>query len=111
MSAQKYKVDLGTAISQDMAPEVPEPEQLPKEDAPPKASAERAGALPISPPEPMSAEEIAAVPKAERKQLNISPPRQLDLHRRAALYRMAHGVDIQDQGTIALDTWLREQGF
>lgn len=103
MTAKKFHMDLGPSITQDLAPDPPA-------ETPPAPAAEP-GHVAAGPPEPMTAAEVAATPRAQRKQLNIAPPTRLDLHRRATLYRLAYGIDIQDQGALALDAWLREQGF
>lgn len=106
MTPRKFHMDLGPDISRDLA----EPDQEHAETAP-APPADPGTAVAFGPPEPMSAEQVGATPRAERRQLNIAPPTKLDLHRRATLYRLAHGLDIQDQGAIALDAWLRDQGF
>lgn len=74
--------------------------------APATTSAAASGA----PPE-MALEEIQAVPKEQRRPTNFALPKQLDLHRRMTLYKIDAGVQIQDQITVAIDRWLREQGY
>ena len=114
MNAQKYKIDLGSTITSDLADSPAAEESAGEPQAAEKSSpsqSQRPAGLPSEPPAPMDAAAVAAVPKKARKQLNAGVPPELDLHRRTALYRMLHGMDAQDQVALALDAWLRDQGI
>jgi hypothetical protein len=46
-----------------------------------------------------------------REQVNGSTPAVLQLRRRMTLYRLDHGLELRDQVALALDQWLRSQGY
>jgi|SRR5699024_6387999 len=99
MSARKKHFDLGDIVRQDLTAE---PEQPVRPTPPP-------GGI----PDPMTLEQIAAVSPDRRRQLNVSVPEDLWLHRRTALYREDHGLGATRQNVVALavDEWLRARGY
>lgn len=64
-------------------------------------------------PDPMTLEQIAAVPPDRRRQLNVAIPEDLQLHRRMAIYREDHGLSASRQNVVAVavDEWLRSRGY
>jgi hypothetical protein len=47
----------------------------------------------------------------KRGQFNYSVPQELDLQRRIRRYHVEHGTQHGDVVALALDSWLRAQGF
>lgn len=121
-TARKNQVDLGAIIGselqqrddQDTAPQEtttpdPEPQQEERAAARAEQSRRRQPRRKAAP----SAEDIVA-PKPQqvrRRPLNVDVPEDLQLHRRMHQCRIEQGVDIRDQAALAIDAWLRGQGF
>lgn len=99
-AARKTHFDLGDVVRQDLTAE---PEKKAGSPTPP------VGGI----PDPMTLDQIAAVPPDQRRQLNVGVPEALWLHRRTALYREDHGMHATRQNIVALavDEWLRARGY
>ncbi|WP_116247715.1 hypothetical protein [Nocardiopsis sp. FIRDI 009] len=122
MSARRQRVKVGSSRPQEERPVLEELFESPREAAaqaeketraPERAEQSAAGTAgsgrQVPPPMPLA--EIQQVPKAERRPTNFALPHALELHRRMTYYKADHDVQIQDQIALAVDTWLREQGY
>lgn len=97
--AKKFEVKLGSRIGEKRSPA----KDVAAAPAPPVGGV----------PDAMTLEQIAAVSPDRRRQLNVSVPEGLWLHRRTALYREDHGLGATRQNVVALavDEWLRARGY
>lgn len=111
------------AVGQAQRGLVPVPDQTPAAPAEPPADQGDAGAVwgpvqahgrvrPSSPEKIPDAREVCRPRERDgRVQLNVAVPEVLQLQRRMRRYWVEHEVEVRDQAAIAIDGWLRAQGY
>jgi hypothetical protein len=95
---------------------VPVPDQMPAPAPPPRPVVGPVREATVRPrsvedERPRAEDLVTRRTHIEREQINGMVPTVLRLRRRMRLYELDHGMQLRDQMAVALDTWLRLQGY